>query len=133
LRPAAIALVEQAGESESEAKRAWRLRAMDDAANRWSQHYGQTVERLRHWEAVSAWAARTAGAHLVTMAPFVGPDADAWRPPRQALQDAGTQVTECRRTWDQRMFPAARAGFFPFWHKVRPLLSKRLPLAKATA
>ena len=133
LRPAAIALVEQTSESESEAKRAWRRRAMDDAANRWSQHYGQTVERLTHWDAVSAWAARTAGGHLVTMAPFVGPDADAWRPQRQALQDAGIEITECRRAWDQRLFPAARAGFFPFWHTVRPLLSKRLPLAKATA
>jgi deoxyribodipyrimidine photo-lyase len=133
LRPVAIALVEQTSESESEAKRTWRRRAMDDAANRWSQHYGQTVERLPHWDAVSAWAARTAGGHLVTMAPFVGPDADAWRPQRQALQNAGVQVTECRRAWDQRLFPAARAGFFPFWHKVRPILSKRLPLAKATA
>jgi deoxyribodipyrimidine photo-lyase len=133
LRPAAIALVEQMSESDSEAKRAWRRRAMDDAANRWSQRYGQTVERLPHWDAVSAWAARTAGGRLVTMAPFVGPDADAWQPQRQALQDAGVEVTECRRTWDQRLFPAARAGFFPFWHKVRPLLSKRLPLAKATA
>ncbi|MBJ7328105.1 MAG: hypothetical protein JHC52_12265, partial [Chthoniobacterales bacterium] len=133
LRPAAIALVEQTGASESEAKRTWRKRSMDDAANRWSQHYGQTVERLPHWDAVSAWAARTAGGRLVTMAPFVGPDADAWRPQRQALQDAGVEVTECRRVWDQRLFPAAGAGFFPFWHKVRPLLSKRLSLAKATA
>jgi hypothetical protein len=33
----------------------------------------------------------------------------------------------------RQVFPAARAGFFPFWHKARPLLSKRLPLAKATA
>lgn len=133
LRPAAIALVEQTSESESEAKRAWRRRAMDDAANRWSPHYGQTVERLPRWDAVSTWAARTAGGRLVTLAPFVGPDADAWKPQRQALQDAGIQVTECRRAWDQHLFPAARAGFFPFWHKVRPLLSKRLPLAKATA
>jgi hypothetical protein len=106
---------------------------MDDAASRWLQHYGQTVERLPRWDAVSGWAARTAGGRLVTMAPFVGPDADAWKPQHQALQDAGVEVTECRRTWDQRLFPAARAGFFPFWHKVRPLLSKRLPLAKATA
>lgn len=133
LRPAAIALVEQTGEGDGEAKRAWRRRAMDDAANRWSQHYGQTVERLPRWDAVSAWVARTAGGQLVTMAPFVGTDADAWRPQRQALRDAGVEVTECRRAWDQRLFPAARAGFFPFWHKVRPLLSKRLPLAKATA
>ena len=132
LRPIAIALVEQSGESDGEAKRAWRRRAMDDAATRWSQHYGETVERLPRWDAVSSWAARTAGAHLIIMAPFVGPDADAWRPQRQMLQEAGVEVTECRRAWDQHLFPAARAGFFPFWHKVRPLLSKRLALAKAT-
>jgi len=34
-------------------------------------------------------------------------------------------VVECRRAWDQRLFPAARAGFFPFWHKAKPILSKR--------
>jgi hypothetical protein len=67
------------------------------------------------------------------MAPFVGPDADAWRPIRQTLQDAGIRVVECRRAWDQRLFPAARAGFFPFWHKAKPILSKRLPLSKAAA
>jgi hypothetical protein len=59
------------------------------------------------------------------MAPFVGLDADAWRPVRQTLQDAGIRVVECRRAWDQRLFPAARAGFFPFWHKAKPILSKR--------
>ena len=133
LRPAAIALIEQMGESDGEAKQAWRHRAFDDAAARWSQHYGQVVERLARWDDVGAWAARVGGGHLVLMAPFVGPDADAWRPQREALRQASVEVTECRRAWDQRLFPAARAGFFPFWHKVRPLVSKRWPLAKAVA
>jgi deoxyribodipyrimidine photo-lyase len=131
LRPAAIALVGQTGESDGEAKKAWRRRAFDDAAARWSQHYGQVVERLKRWDDVGAWAARAGGGHLVLMAPFVGPDADAWSPQREALRQAGVEVTECRRAWDQRLFPATRAGFFPFWHKVRPLVSKRLSLAKA--
>jgi len=133
LRPSAIALVEQAGESDGEAKQAWRRKAFDDAATRWSEHYGQSVERLSRWDEVSPWAARAGGGDVVLMAPFVGHDADAWRPQREALRAAGVEVTECRRTWDQRLFPAARAGFFPFWHKVRPLLSKRLPLSKAHA
>lgn len=131
LRPAAIALIDQPGESEGEAKRAWCRRAMDDAATRWSRHYGCPVQRLPRWDGVRTWATQVAGANLVLMAPFIGPDADAWRPERQVLQDAGVEVIECRRTWDQRLFPAARAGFFPFWHQARPLLSKRLPLAKA--
>jgi deoxyribodipyrimidine photo-lyase len=131
LRPATIALIDQAGENDGEAKQAWRRRAIDDAANRWSQHYGQPVERLSRWDAVSTWAVRAGGGHLVMMAPFVGPDADAWSPQHRALQEAGIEVTACRRAWDQRLFPAARAGFFPFWHKVRPLLSKRLLSAQA--
>ena len=133
LRPSAIALVEQTGESDGAAKQAWRGRAFDDAAARWSQHYGQAVERLMRWDEVSEWAGRVGGGHVVLMAPFVGPDADAWRPQRDALREAGVEVTECRRVWDQCLFPAARAGFFPFWHKVRPLLSKRLPLAEAAS
>ncbi len=131
LRPTAIALVAQPGETDGGAKRAWRSRAFDDAATRWLQHYGQTVERLPRWDGVEAWATQAGSGHVVMMAPFIGPDADAWRPVRQALREAGVEVTECRRAWDQRLFPAARAGFFPFWHKVRPLVSKRLPLAKA--
>jgi deoxyribodipyrimidine photo-lyase len=133
LRPAAIALIDQPGESDGEAKRAWRRSAMDDAATRWSQHYECPVARLARWDGVCTWAARAGGGHVILMAPFVGPDADAWGSERRALQEAGVEVTECRRTWDQRLFPAARAGFFPFWHKARPLLSKRLPLAKTAA
>ena len=62
---------------------------------------------------------------VVLMAPFVGPDADAWRPVRESLQDAGIREMECRRAWDQRLFPGARAGFFPFWHKARPIVRLR--------
>ena len=131
LRPAAIALVDQPGVTDGEAKQTWRRGALDDAATRWVRHYGQPVERLPRWDEVKTWAARAGSGHIVLMAPFIGPDADAWRPAHQALRESGVEVTECRRAWDQRLFPAARAGFFPFWHKVRPLLSKRLPLAQA--
>ena len=127
LRPAAIALIDQSGESDGEAKQAWRRSAMDDAATRWSQHYGCAVERLPRWDGVGPWMARQGGRQLVLMAPFVGHDADAWRPERRALREAGVEITECRRAWDRRLFPAARAGFFPFWHQARPLLSKRWP------
>jgi deoxyribodipyrimidine photo-lyase len=124
VRPTAVALVDQRGDTDSEAKRVWRGLAVDDAANRWKAHYECEVTRLPRWDDVTRWAQECACETLVLMAPFVGPDGDAWRPVRQALRDGGIEVIECRRAWDQRLFPAARAGFFPFWHKARPALSK---------
>jgi hypothetical protein len=62
---------------------------------------------------------------LVLVAPFVGRDGDAWQQARQTLQGSGTCVMECRRGWDTRMFPAARAGFFPFWHKASKAVVQR--------
>ena len=119
VRPTAVALVDQAGPGDSPAKRAWRNGAMDDAANRWAAHYGAGVGRLT-WDDVPAWVADSGCQTLLLMAPFTGPDADAWRPVRRSLQESGVTVVQCRRAWDSRFFPAARAGFFPFWHKVRP-------------
>ena len=125
VRPQAVALIDQPGVTDSAVKRAWRSRAMDDASARWTSHYGRGVSRLPRWDALASWLLESGCDALVLMAPFVGPDADAWRPVRQTLQDAGIRVVECRRAWDQRLFPAARAGFFPFWHKAKPILSKR--------
>lgn len=124
-RPVAVGLVDQPAESNSEAKRAWRSRAMSDAAARWATHYGTSVSRLPRWDAVRDWVASSGCETVVLMAPFVGPDADAWRPIRQGLQDAGIKVVECRRAWDERLFPAARSGFFPFWHKARKVVAQR--------
>ena len=98
---------------------------MDDAAARWATHCGTSVSRLPRWDAVKDWVASSGCETVVLMAPFVGPDADAWRPDRQGLLDAGIKVVECRRAWDQRLFPAARSGFFPFWHKARKVVAQR--------
>ena len=127
LRPAAMALIDQPGDTDGEAKRAWRARAMDDAAGRWSAHYGLDVERLPRWDGLGTWVTQVGCGTLVLMAPFAGADADAWRSVRQALSGTGVKVIECRRAWDQRLFPAARAGFFPFWNQTRSVLLKGLP------
>jgi hypothetical protein len=86
------------------------------------------VESLPRWDRLPAWLSGGGYQAIVLMAPFVGPDADVWRPVRLALQDAGVEVIECRRAWDQRLFPAARAGFFPFWHNARRVVAKGQPL-----
>jgi len=130
VRPSFVALIDQPGVTDSTVKRAWRSRALDDASARWTDHYGKDVSRLPRWEALASWLSESGCDALVLMAPFVGPDADAWRPVRQTLHDVGFPVVECRRAWDQSLFPAARAGFFPFWYKTKPILLKRLPLAK---
>jgi len=120
VRPIAAALIDQPGPGDSPAKKAWRERAFNDASARWSRHYGMDAERLADWNDVSAWLSRSGCRGLVLMAPFVGPEADAWRPVQRSLQESGVRIVECRRAWDSRFFLAARAGFFPFWHKVRP-------------
>ena len=96
----------------------------DDAAERWGNHYGVCVERLARWEEVAAWCTRHGCETLVLMAPFVGPDDDSWQPVRRTLSGSGVKVVACRRSWDRQLFPAARAGFFPFWHKTRSWLGK---------
>lgn len=125
VRPAALALVDQPGEGDGEVKRGWRLRATDDAAARWTAHYGTAVTRLSRWNEVATWMANSGCDTLVLMAPFVGPDGDAWQSVRPVLQGSATRLIECRRGWDQRLFPAARAGFFPFWHKARKVVAQR--------
>jgi len=125
LRPAAVVLVDQPGATDGAAKRAWREKAMDDAADRWAAHYGTAVERLSRWDGLPAWIAGGGYEAVVLMAPFVGPDGEAWRSVREGLARRGVPVVECRRGWDGRLFPGARAGFFPFWHKTRSWLVKR--------
>lgn len=126
LHPAAIALIDEAGETDSAVKKEWRKKATDDAASRWSQYYGVKVELLPRWVGVLDWVKKTDCKTLVLMAPFVGPDADCWVLVRETLKATGIELIECRRAWDTRLFPAARAGFFPFWHKVRRILLKSL-------
>ncbi len=119
VRPVAVAVVDSIPPTDGEAKRVWRLRALNDAAARWSEHFGTEVERLVGWGAVLDWGRRADCDAIVLQAPFIGPDADAWRPVRSALEQSGVGVVECRREWDRLFFGYARAGFFPFWKKVR--------------
>jgi len=127
LRPVGVALIDHVRETDREAKKAWRRAAMDDAAARWSRHYEVEIGRLDRWDGLMDWVDRVGCGKVVLMAPFAGPEADGWRPVRAVLQAAGVEVTECRRAWDTRHFPAARAGFFPFWHKTRSALMKQPP------
>lgn len=131
-RPEGIVLIGGTRGSDGEMKRAWRLRAVEDAVGRWSEHYGTEAESLPSWDCLPAWVSGGGYQAIVLMAPFVGPDGDGWRPVRSAMQDTGVEVVECRRAWDRRLFPAARAGFFPFWHKVRPVLAKSGRLSTET-
>lgn len=119
VRPVGVGLIGPVGAHDREAKRAWQTAAMTDTAARWSRHYGIPTDRLDRWEAVGDWLPRVGCGKVVLMAPFTGPEADGWRPVRAALPAAGIEVIECRRAWDTRLFPAARAGFFPFWQKTR--------------
>jgi hypothetical protein len=53
----------------------------------------------------------------VAMRPAVGPLGAVIDDMEQELADAGLSIQWCRRAWDERWWPLARSGFFPFWEK----------------
>jgi hypothetical protein len=61
---------------------------------------------------------------IVMATPSVGPVRDSLRAFFQWCGECGIVVTLIRRRWDARVFPLAKAGFFPFWNSVRPQLSE---------
>lgn len=56
---------------------------------------------------------------VVAYAPFVGPLQDRFRPVAETLAAAGVRLILLRRETDQRIFPLATKGFFPFWQETR--------------
>ena len=76
----------------------------------------QSLDSLKDW--VQAHDLR----RIVMAAPSVGPVRDSLEPFLQWCGESSIVVTRIQRRWDARVFPLARAGFFPFWNSVRPQL-----------
>jgi deoxyribodipyrimidine photo-lyase len=66
-------------------------------------------------DGLKAWVEREKLDAIVAMAPHVGPVADALPSVRSVLGTLNVPLHLVRRPWDARLFPMAKAGFFPFW------------------
>ncbi|MFM7103015.1 MAG: hypothetical protein ACKO3N_17820, partial [Verrucomicrobiota bacterium] len=116
----------------SEGRRRWMREGLADARRRASAHFGCVVEaRGGGGEGLEEALVGLGREHRldgwVAMRPAVGPLGEAVPGLERALAGAGLEVRWCRRSWDERWWPLAEAGFFPFWEKVRPRLAALVP------
>jgi hypothetical protein len=108
----------------SSIRAAWLNRAADDARERAENHFQKNVAEIQSLDSLKDWVETHDLRRIVMAAPSVGPVRDSLEPFLQWCGECGIVVTRFRRRWDARVFPLAKAGFFPFWNSVRPQLSE---------
>lgn len=107
-----------------------RIRSMEeglaDARQRAAAHFQCPVEHRNGPEGLAVHLVAAARAHgldgWIALRPAVGPLADAIPGIETALAADGFRIQWCRRSWDERLWPLARSGYFPFWEKARRAL-----------
>ena len=109
--------------------------ALDDAGARAQKAFGVDPERVGT-PAEAAWRAAQAGAsQIVTMGPAVGPMRDSLNGSRPAMREAGVDLVELRRSWDDCFWPLATGGFFKLKKQIPRTLSRlgldALPVGEA--
>jgi hypothetical protein len=75
-------------------------------------------------QGITDWAQQHRLAEVITFAPTVGPIHDVIPALKRRLYEQGIRLTQIRRPSDTHAFSLARAGFFPFWEKMRPHLQR---------
>ena len=106
----------------SPVRAAWLERATEDFRSRAREAFqvevptGETLESLVEW--VEAHGLR----RIVTPAPCVGLVNDSLAPFSEWCAARGIAIVKVRRRWDAKVFPFSKAGFFPFWKRLRPHL-----------
>ena len=108
----------------SSIRAAWLNRAAEDARARAENHFQKNVTEVQALDSLKDWVETHDLRRIVMAAPSVGPVRDSLEPFLQWCGECGIVVTRFRRRWDARVFPLAKAGFFPFWNSVRPQLSE---------
>lgn len=99
-----------------DAARAFARKGANDAAARAARHYSCQPTMLPHLSAEAlADTARALGVdQIVTPYAPVGPVADVLHEIAAALAPEGIGLVQVRRDWDDRLWPHATKGFFPF-------------------
>jgi deoxyribodipyrimidine photo-lyase len=100
--------------------------ALDDAATRAAAHFGCTVAHSATLDPASIIAAAQAAGAAVVITPYapVGPVADALAAIAAPLAEEGLSLTPLRRDWDERFWPHATRGFFPFKERIPTVLKE---------
>ena len=106
----------------SSIRAAWLNRAVDDARSRAENHFQKTIPEIQALDYLKDWVENHDLRRIVMAAPSVGSMRDSLEPFLKWCSECGIVVTRLRRRWDARVFPWAKAGFFPFWNSVRPQL-----------
>lgn len=111
-RPECVVALEPAREG----KGAYQRKAIEDALQRAAAHYDCPAHLVATLDDL---AARSGGLPVVAFAPFVGPARSSAHELRERLP-----CQFVRREWDERFFPHAVRGFFPFWAAVSRELAR---------
>jgi deoxyribodipyrimidine photo-lyase len=127
-RPAAVQFWKTP--SRSSLRAAWLRLATEDACSRAESHFQREVTASETLNALQGWVETQSLRRIVMAAPFVGPVRDSLAPFLAWCADRGIAIVPIRRRWDSRVFPLAKAGFFPFWNSVRPQLTHLAELSE---
>lgn len=98
--------------------------AVRDAAARTAVHYGCRVHHagVPDLATIIAQAQAEGARSIVTPYAPVGPMADALAALAPQLAEAGLPLVQVRRDWDERFWPHAKKGFFPFKERIPAIL-----------
>jgi len=111
----------------SSVREAWLKRASHDACARAEKHFQKNVAEIQLLDSLKDWVRAHDLRRIVMAAPSVGPVRDSLEPFLHWCGECGVVVMRIRRRWDARVFPLAKAGFFPFWNGLRPRLPELVP------
>ena len=100
---------------------AFRAGALQDTANRWAGHIGDTPEPLEGPDALEAWAVAHDLEQIVTPTAPAGAVADCLA--AAAARPGMPRLVQMTRAWDQRAWPHATRGFFPFRKQIPGLIA----------
>jgi deoxyribodipyrimidine photo-lyase len=96
--------------------------AIEDACLRAAAHFGVEAQQLQP-TAVADWAKHAGVDEIVTGYAPTGLVARAWDGLAADLAKQGIGLTQLRRDWDSKAWPAATAGFFKVKAKIPALIS----------
>lgn len=94
--------------------------AAGDVAARVTTNLGCAAQLAETLDAAALiTAAQAAGVRqIITAYTPVGPVAEALERLAPPLADEGIALVQCRRAWDDQLWPSARRGFFPFKEQI---------------
>lgn len=109
------------------AKQSWIQAALDDAADRANRRWNVSPQRHSGHDLafdVTRWAEESGLGQVASMRPATGFLSDEMAVISSALQHRGIRLILLDRPVDVESRRHAKAGFFKFWERVRPLLGK---------